>query len=125
MPRARNRDRIIVLETLDYVYTICIFNKMSFEWDEAKNEANLAKHGIDFQGAQTIWETTVVTLQSSQPHSGEVRYLAIGLYKGREITVVYTWRGANKRLISARRASTNERKFYWQKARPDESEEAG
>ena len=45
--------------------------------------------------------------------------------KEREITVVYTWRGANKRLISARRASTNERKFYWQKARPDESEEAG
>ena len=98
---------------------------MNFEWDEAKNEANLAKHRIDFKGAQTIWETTVVTLQSSQPHSGEVRYLAIGLYKGREITVVYTWRGANIRLISARRARTNERKFYWQNARPNESEEAG
>ena len=96
---------------------------MNFEWDEAKNEANLAKHRIDFKGAQTIWETTVVTLQSSQPHSGEVRYLAIGLYKGREITVVYTWRGANIRLISARRARTNERKFYY--ARPNESEEAG
>ena len=98
---------------------------MNFEWDEAKNEANLAKHGIDFRGAQTIWEGTVVTLQSSQPHHGEVHYLAMGLYKGREITVVYTRRGSNLRLISARRARTNERQLYWQSTRSDESEVSG
>ncbi len=38
---------------------------MDFEWDPAKNDANIEKHGIDFHGAQTIWESVVVTFQSA------------------------------------------------------------
>ena len=87
---------------------------MNFEWDPAKSEANWEKHGIDFQGAQTIWDDLVVTFQSSQAHRGEIRHLAIGLYKEREIAVVYTHRDDRIRLISARRARKNEREIYWQ-----------
>ena len=86
---------------------------MNFEWDPAKKEANLEKHGIDFQGVQSIWDGTVVTFQSAQHHHGEVRYLAIGLYQGREIAVVFTRRDDRIRLISARRARKNEREIYW------------
>jgi len=86
---------------------------MEFEWDVEKNEANLKNHGIDFEGAKTIWNGRVVEVQSSQSHHGEIRYLAIGLYKGREITVVYTMRGEKIRIISARRARKNERELYW------------
>ena len=87
---------------------------MNFEWDPAKNDANIEKHGIDFHGAQTIWDSVVVTFQSVQSHHGEPRYLAIGLYQGREIAVVYTLREGRTRLISARRARKNEREIYWQ-----------
>ena len=86
---------------------------MNFEWDPVKNEVNIDKHGIDFCGAQTIWEGEVVTFQSQQRHHGEKRYLALGLYRGREIAVVYTWRHQTIRLISARRARKNEREIYW------------
>ncbi len=86
---------------------------MDFEWDPAKNEVNIEKHGIDFRGAQTIWDGEIVTVQSQQHHHGEKRYLAIGLYKDREIAVVFTWRHQTIRLISARRARKNEREIYW------------
>ncbi|NKB65781.1 MAG: BrnT family toxin [Candidatus Latescibacteria bacterium] len=86
---------------------------MNFEWDSAKNDANLEKHGIDFHGAQSIWQDVVVTFQSPQSQHGETRFLAIGLYKEREIAVVYTIRADRKRLISARRARKNEREIYW------------
>ena len=86
---------------------------MDFEWDATKNEANIKKHSIDFSGAQTIWDGYVVALQSIQKYNGEIRFLAIGLYEGREITVVYTQRDHKRRLISALRARKNEREIYW------------
>ena len=97
---------------------------MDFEWDPAKNEANLKKHGIDFTGAQMIWDGSVITLQSAQEQHGEIRYLAIGLYKGREITVVYTQREQTIRLIPARRARNNERALYWQSTGSDGPQKA-
>lgn len=89
-------------------------HSMEFEWAPEKNEVNLRKHGIDFEGAKSIWDGRVVEVQSPQRHRGEIRYLAIGLYQGREIAVVYTMRGEHIRIISARRARKNERDFYWQ-----------
>jgi uncharacterized DUF497 family protein len=56
-------------------------------------------------------------VQSLQRSHGESRYLAIGLYRGREITVVYTVRDEKIRLISARRARKNERELYWKTQR--------
>lgn len=85
---------------------------LDFEWDDAKNVSNLDKHGIDFEDAVAIWERPV--LVSLSPRGGEDRWIAIGMVDGMEIAVVYTERGTAKRLISARRARTNERRAYHQ-----------
>ena len=87
---------------------------MRFEWDPDKNAVNIEKHGIDFEDARHIFDGPCVEAPSSRPH-GEIRMIAVGLLNGREITVIYTIRGANKRIISERRARTNERKRFWQK----------
>ena len=92
---------------------------MEFEWDPAKNEANLRKHGIDFVDAVAIWDGFVVTMRSMQTGHGETRYLAIGLEGDREIAVIYTWRAGAVRLVSARRARRHERRKYWTAARPN------
>jgi uncharacterized DUF497 family protein len=86
---------------------------MEFEWDEDKRWANLAKHGIDLPAAARIWEGFVLEVRSSQDHHSEERFLAIGEVGSRIITVVFTWRGGKRRLISARAARRNERKDYY------------
>jgi uncharacterized DUF497 family protein len=83
---------------------------MDFEWDPAKDAANLAKHGIDFAAAARIFEVPHIVNQS--PFSQEDRWVAVGPVEGRLITVVYTRRGTTIRLISARRARTYERENY-------------
>ena len=84
--------------------------RIEFEWDPAKNEANIAKHGIDFEDAIEIFATSVVVFRSDR--EDEVRWGAIGDVEGREITVFYTLRADRYRIISARRARTNEREAY-------------
>lgn len=85
---------------------------LEFEWDDAKNASNIDKHGIDFEDALAIWEGPVLIAPS--PRDGESRWIAVGMVNGVEIAVVYTERGPVKRLISARRARTNERRAYHQ-----------
>ena len=83
-----------------------------YEWDNNKNENNITKHGIDFIDAKEIWQGVVVEVFSPQTQHNEKRIIAIGLYKRRYITVIYTWREENKRLISARKARKNEQEYY-------------
>lgn len=85
---------------------------LEFEWDNAKNAANVRKHGIDFEDAVGIWERPA--LVNPSPRGGEDRWIAIGIVDGIEIAEVYTERGTVRRLISARRARTNERRAYHQ-----------
>jgi len=86
---------------------------MRFEWDPDKNVVNIEKHGIDFEDAKHIFDRPYVEAPSILPHR-EIRMIAIGLLNGREIAVIYTIRGNRKRIISARRARTHERKRFWQ-----------
>ena len=83
-----------------------------YEWDNEKNKLNIAKHGIDFTDAKEIWQSPVVEFASNQNQHNEQRVLAIGLIQGYCITVIYTWRGTAKRLISARKARKDERENY-------------
>lgn len=84
----------------------------SFEWDENKRKRNIEKHGIDFLDAKEIWLGPVIGVPSPQAHHGEQRFLATGKSAGRVITVVFTWRGHTRRIISARIARRNERQDY-------------
>ncbi|MBI2535858.1 MAG: BrnT family toxin [Gemmatimonadetes bacterium] len=85
-----------------------------FEWDPQKNAANLAKHGIDFDDAIGVFDGPVLEPAVPQKPSGEVRFLAIGIADERVTAVVYPPRGRNRRIISARRASSRERATYRQ-----------
>ena len=91
--------------------------EMGFEWDENKRQANISKHRLDFVAAKEIWEGYVLEVPSNQPERSESRFLAIGEISGITITVIYTWRGENRRLISARKARRYERENYENEAR--------
>ena len=88
---------------------------MEFEWDPAKNRANISKHGIDFDDAIFIFEGLVLERIAATRDYGEARFIAFGIANERELAVVYTPRGKElRRIISARRAHRRERKEYRQ-----------
>jgi uncharacterized protein len=83
-----------------------------FEWDEAKNASNLAKHGISFKEAAAIFEGPAFTL-ADEGSSDEVRERSYGLINGiTVICVIHTERGEATRIISARKATRNERELF-------------
>ena len=84
-----------------------------YEWDEAKREANLRKHGLDFWAAHLVYESDekITSQLKSKP---EERFLDIALVelKGAILALVYTYRSGNIRFISFRFASRKERRQY-------------
>ena len=82
-----------------------------FEFDRAKSESNRAKYGIDFVEAQILWSDPML-LEIPANTDDEPRYLVIGLIEGKHWSAVMTYRGANIRLISVRRARTEEVVLY-------------
>jgi uncharacterized protein len=78
---------------------------LQVEWDLAKNEANLVKHGIDFADAVVIFDGPVLEKVDKRRNYGEERIAAVRVANELELFVVYTMRGRNRRLISAQRAN--------------------
>ena len=86
---------------------------MEFEWDDAKNQVNIRKHGISFETATRIFEGPVLTRSDDRKDYGEDRHISIGgVENGGTIVVAHTYRGRRNRLISARPASRKERQVY-------------
>ncbi len=83
----------------------------SFEFDAVKSESNLTKHGIDFLKAQALWNDPML-LEIPARTEDEPRYLVIGLIDGKHWSAVITYRGTKIRLISVRRARTEEVAWY-------------
>ena len=83
----------------------------SFEFDAAKSESNRTKHGIDFVEAQDLWSDPML-LEIPAKTDDEPRYLVIGLIDGKHWSAVIAYRGENIRLISVRRARTEEVVLY-------------
>ncbi len=83
----------------------------SFEFDAAKSESNRAKHGIDFVEAQGLWNDPML-LEIPARTEDEARYLQVGLIDGKHWSAVITYRGANIRFISVRRARLEEVALY-------------
>lgn len=85
--------------------------RVDFEFDPAKSAANKAKHGLNFDEAQSLWDDPDrVTLPSAHP--GEPRQLVVGRIAGKSWSAVVAWRGNRIRLISVRRSRDNEIKLY-------------
>ena len=86
-----------------------------FEWDPAKNASNRRKHRIDFEDALAVFDDPgMVGWLCSDPEDDEERFMAVGRVGWDIVSVVYTPRGAKRRLISARKANRNERREYGQ-----------
>jgi uncharacterized DUF497 family protein len=84
---------------------------MQFDYDRAKSSTNKAKHGIDFEEAQALWQDDWL-LEVPARTEDEVRVMAVGQIAGRHWTAIYTWRGAVMRIISVRRARAEEISKY-------------
>ena len=86
---------------------------MDFEFDPTKSDANLRKHGIDFQAAQALWRDPAL-LEIPARTSGESRFLVIARLRGRHWSAVITYRQQTIRLISVRRSRSEEVQLYEQ-----------
>lgn len=84
---------------------------MEFEFDEAKSASNRAKHGIDFEAAQVLWDD-VDRIEIPARTQDEPRFLVIGRIGERLWSAVVTPRGRRIRIISVRASSRNEIKVY-------------
>ena len=82
-----------------------------FEFDPAKSVANLAKHGIDFTAAQSIWRDTH-RIEVPARTTDEPRWMVIGQIDGRYWSAVVTYRHEHDRIISVRPSRENEASLY-------------
>ena len=90
--------------------------ELQFDWEPVKAKENLRKHGISFDEAQTVFYDDYATEFYDGTHSEyEDRFLLLGLsYQLRLVMVCHCYRESESviRIISARKATANEAKFY-------------
>ena len=87
--------------------------KDGFEWDDIKAATNYADHGVRFEDAQDVFKDPFAIEQvDDREDYGEERFTIIGMVENRLLFVVYTMRGENIRIISARGAEPHERRSY-------------
>lgn len=91
--------------------------ELAFEWDSQKAESNLKKHGISFEEAITIFQDEVLTTEDSSAY-GELREISFGRLGGGGpgsaviVCVIHTDREDRVRIISARKATAQERRHF-------------
>lgn len=89
---------------------------MEFEWNPDKATSNYQKHNVSFEEAATVFDDSLsITFPDPDHAIGENRYVIIGLSRfGQLLIVAHTDRGEKVRIISARKATRQERRFYEQ-----------
>ena len=83
-----------------------------WEWDPDKAESNLAKHGVSFEEAQTVFDDPLAAT-ILDPDSPEYRFVTTGLSARGRLLVVVTGQSSHTiRIISAREPTRREKKHY-------------
>jgi uncharacterized DUF497 family protein len=86
---------------------------VDFEWDPRKAAANLKKHEVDFADAALVLYDDLALTTKDPGDDEDERFATIGVDPlGRTLMVIYTWRGERARIISARQATSAERRQY-------------
>jgi uncharacterized DUF497 family protein len=87
---------------------------MRFLWNQSKESINIAKHGISFTDAKDALNCGLVLVLKEEYISGEDRYVYLGMCKKLNILVVVVAYPSDEitRIISARKATKRERRFY-------------
>jgi uncharacterized DUF497 family protein len=87
---------------------------MKIEWDENKRLSNLQKHKIDFIGSEEIFDGYTVTIEDDSVNYEEQRFITLGKLQSRiVVAVVHTERDENIRIISIRKATKHEERYYY------------
>lgn len=87
---------------------------LRFAWDPDKAASNLAKHGVSFEEAATVFRDPLALVDLDARHSGEEeRWLITGFSdRRRPLTVWYTERQDTIRVIGCRKATKREQQDY-------------
>lgn len=98
---------------------------MIFEWNTEKAQENLKKHGVSFAEAETAFEDFYAIESLDEEHSTaeETRFKMLAMAGEKVLVLVYTVRGENYRIISAREAEGYERRLYEQQRSEDADDE--
>lgn len=87
-----------------------------YTWDESKRQANLAKHGLDFADAEKVFAGPLVLIEDSRHEYGEQRMIGIGLLDFLVVLIVHVEADDEIRVISMRRANSDETDLFYQNA---------
>ncbi|MDR3668002.1 MAG: BrnT family toxin [Ignavibacteriaceae bacterium] len=93
-------------------------NNLSFQWDQNKNLENIKKHKVSFDEAKSVFFDDNARLIHDPEHSiDEERFIILGMSsKLKILVVVHVYRENDKviRIISARKATKSEIKYYYE-----------
>jgi uncharacterized DUF497 family protein len=84
-------------------------------WDESKRQQNIKDHGLDFEGADAIWDNFTITREDIREDYGEQRLVTFGILDG-ELVLVHTERDDDMHIISLRQAEKHEARYYFEVA---------
>ena len=85
---------------------------MGVIYDEAKRALTLRERGLDFADADAIFAGPRYTITDDRRDYGEARFQTYGLLGDRQVVVVWTWRGTERRIISLRKANEREQAVF-------------
>lgn len=85
---------------------------MAITFDPAKRDKTLRERGLDFAEAQKVFDSLLVENPDERFDYGEERRITVGLIRDRMVVVVWTQRGADRHVISMRKANDREQRRY-------------
>jgi hypothetical protein len=89
---------------------------MRYTWDEAKRQANLNKHGLDFADAEHVFAGPMVLFEDKRAEYGEQRMIGIGLLDVLVVLIVHVESEDEVRIVSMRKADSDETDLYYRNA---------
>lgn len=89
---------------------------MRYTWDEAKRQANLKKHGLDFADAKVVFAGPLILVEDAREDYGEQRMIGIGLLDFLVVLVVHVESDEEIRIISMRKADNDETELFYSNA---------
>ncbi len=89
--------------------SLCSYNNlMAITFEQAKHAKTLAKRGLDFADAESVFAGVTLEVEDTRKNYGEVRIICYGLLDGRMVVLCYTPRGADRHIFSMRKANERE-----------------
>ena len=87
---------------------------VGFEWDARKCDANFSKHGLDFEDAREVFAGLTLTVKVDRFEYDEHRFITLGMVKDIVVVIAHTETDEEIRVISMRKATSNEQKKYFE-----------